>query len=141
MKNLWPSEINIEHQTTPKEFLTAQSGFISTSTNGKLTGEVSSFKTNATTAYTVAEDLTGDVFIHSLTITAPVLKYSLRILSIAHLTLKIFPVSVYSNLEDKKYTVNNISELETQIGVIFKSQSVIEPLQALILQSSSDDDF
>jgi hypothetical protein len=135
MKNLWPTSINVQHQLTPKDFLVNQAEFLGISTNGKVIGNVSTYQTDTPRVNPAAADLVGDVFIHTLTVKAPALKYTFSLLSYAHATLKIFPVHIYSSLTGEKYIADNIEEVENFTGIIFNMPEIMNSLRALIIQS------
>ncbi len=142
MENLWPNNINqVTHKITPKEFLNEQINFLSKATNGKLQGTLSSFSTNSSNDIETEKDFTGEIFIHSMKIVSPSLGYSFTLLRVAHQTIKIFPISIFSNLTDKKYSVKDLDEFGNVLKEIFSSAEVVEAISSIASQSSPIEDL
>jgi hypothetical protein len=137
MNNLWPAIIEQQqHKTTPKEFLANQISYLSTATNGKLQGTLSSVSAHSNMEKKTSTDFDGELFIHSMKVISPSLGYSFTLLRLAHPTLKVYPFAVYSNLTDKKYRGDTIEDLENILTEIFNSSEVIDAIISLSSQSN-----
>ena len=130
MENLWPKFAKKEEET-PKSILQAQVSFFNELELG--------LNAYLTTTQASPEDIfdLGEPshLLHTLIVRATSLDgFTFTLLRAVHKTVSIYPVEIYSNIENKKYSASKPDELKEALANIFKAKETTDAIQNLISQ-------
>jgi hypothetical protein len=135
IKNLWPATLQLPPEITPLRLLTAQADFLTEFTKGVLTATVTTRLKQSADAPMGNLKIFGEVFCHSLNITAPALGYNTTFLTVRHQPLKIYPLYIYADITYDEHTAKTYEEFEQHLAKIWRKPEVMNGVWALMLQS------